>query len=30
LSWRCRISAYANRGHSISITTARRKKQLPD
>ena len=30
LSWRCRISAYANRGHCISITTARRKKQLPD
>jgi hypothetical protein len=23
LSWRCRISAYANRGHCISITTAR-------
>ena len=30
LSWRCRISAYANRGHCIPITTARRKKQLPD
>jgi hypothetical protein len=30
LSWRCRISVHANRGHCIPITTARRKKQLPD
>jgi hypothetical protein len=30
LSWRCRISDYANRRHCIPITTAQRKKQLPD
>ena len=30
LSWRCRISAHANRRHCIPITTAQRKKQLPD
>src|ERR1700722_3889278 len=30
LSWRCRISTHANRRHCISITTAKRKKQLPD